>query len=223
MAIQDKVKKEDLDKMITKKVEEKVEEVMAAKEMEKEEKVARKLISDKVEQILNKILDEEVRFMFLQGIFSLQCDLTEDDLGKKYYAWYSDDSKWNIKRIIKRLKQSKAKVTETNVKIPTVDFAAYCNKSEVMEYMAEEVYKGIESYNTYAKQVLDSNDVLNYEFIKEILICKYHYFKDLQECIESCSYKDKKVTITIEKDWYSNSINRIQIEAPVDMTNVEKY
>jgi hypothetical protein len=219
MAIQDKVKKEDLDKMITKKVE----EVMAAKEVKEEEKVVRKLISDKVEQILNKILDEEVRFMFLQGIFSLQCDLTEDDLGKKYYAWYSDDSKWNIKRIIKRLKQSKAKVTETNVKIPTVDFAAYCNKSEVMEYMAEEVYKGIESYNAYAKQVLDSNDVLNYEFIKEILICKYHYFKDLQECIESCSYKDKKVTITIDKDWYSNSINRIQIEAPVDMTNVEKY
>ena len=35
--------------------------------------------------------------------------------------------------------------------------------------------------------------------------------------------KDKKVTITIDKDWYSNNINRIQIEAPVDMTNVEKY
>ena len=215
MAIEDKVKKTDIEKMITKKVEEVLESKQVSEEkVEMVEKPVLKLINDKVETILNKLLDDEVKFMYLQGIFSLHCDLTEDDLGRRYYAWYSDDSKWNIKSIIKHLKTSKAKITETNIKVPTIDFSKYSNKSEVMEYMAEEVYNCFKTYNDYAAEIFANKDIISYGIVKRILLCKHSLFLELKECIESCNYKDKSVVITIEKDYYTNNINKITVDTP---------
>ena len=102
--ISDKINKEDLDKVIGKKVEEVLAKNKESKEEKEEEmKEKEKLISTVVEKTLNKILDEESKLMYLQGVFSLQCDMLEDEVGKKYYTWYSDDSKWNIKKINKYL------------------------------------------------------------------------------------------------------------------------
>lgn len=216
--ISEKIKQEDLDKVIGKKVEEAVATHMESMAKEKEEEVMEKktvLISDEVVKTLNKILAEEMKLMYLQGLFSLQCDMLEDEVGKKYYTWYSDDSKWNIKKINKYLKQSNADVEEKTIDFPIFSFGKYSKKEEVMEYMAEQLYDSMKLLNGYCFEIFNSKDVISYELAKSILVNRNYYYTELKECINNCSYKDKKVTITIEKDWYSNSINKVEISSNI--------
>lgn len=216
--ISEKIKQEDLDKVIGKKVEEAVATHMESMAKEKEEEVMEKktvLISNEVVKTLNKILAEEMKLMYLQGLFSLQCDMLEDEVGKKYYTWYSDDSKWNIKKINKYLKQSNADVEEKTIDFPIFSFGKYSKKEEVMEYMAEQLYDSMKLLNGYCFEIFNSKDVISYELAKSILVNRNYYYTELKECINNCSYKDKKVTITIEKDWYSNSINKVEISSNI--------
>ena len=218
--ISEKIKQQDLDKVIGKKVEEAVAthmEEMSKDKEEKEEGVKEKakLITTDVEKTLNKILVEEMKLMYLQGVFSLQCDMLEDEVGKKYYTWYSDDSKWNIKKINKYLKQVNGVLTPTSIDFPTIDFGKYNKKEEVMEYMAEQLYDSMKLLNGYCFEIFNSKDVISYELAKSILVNRNYYYTELKECINNCSYKDKKVTITIEKDWYSNSINKVEISSNI--------
>lgn len=216
--ISEKIKQEDLDKVIGKKVEEAVATHMESMAKDKEEEVMEKktvLISDEVVKTLNKILAEEMKLMYLQGLFSLQCDMLEDEVGKKYYTWYSDDSKWNIKKINKYLKQSNADVEEKTIDFPIFSFGKYSKKEEVMEYMAEQLYDSMKLLNGYCFEIFNSKDVISYELAKSILVNRNYYYTELKECINNCSYKDKKVTITIEKDWYSNSINKVEISSNI--------
>lgn len=216
--ISEKIKQEDLDKVIGKKVEEAVATHMESMAKEKEEEVMEKktvLISNEVVKTLNKILAEEMKLMYLQGVFSLQCDMLEDEVGKKYYTWYSDDSKWNIKKINKYLKQSNADVEEKTIDFPIFSFGKYSKKEEVMEYMAEQLYDSMKLLNGYCFEIFNSKDVISYELAKSILVNRNYYYTELKECINNCSYKDKKVTITIEKDWYSNSINKVEISSNI--------
>ena len=216
--ISEKIKQEDLDKVIGKKVEEAVATHMESMAKDKEEEVMEKktvLISDEVVKTLNKILAEEMKLMYLQGLFSLQCDMLEDEVGKKYYTWYSDDSKWNIKKINKYLKQSNADVEEKTIDFPIFSFGKYSKKEEVMEYMAEQLYDSMKLLNGYCFEIFNSKDVISYELAKSILVNRNYYYTELKECINNCSYKDKKVTITIEKDWYSNSINKLEISSNI--------
>jgi len=215
--ISEKIKQEDLDKVIGKKVEEaidsRIEEITKNKEEMAEKKAV--LISNEVVKTLNKILAEEMKLMYLQGLFSLQCDMLEDEVGKKYYTWYSDDSKWNIKKINKYLKQSNADVEEKTIDFPIFSFGKYSKKEEVMEYMAEQLYDSMKLLNGYCFEIFNSKDVISYELAKSILVNRNYYSTELKECINNCSYKDKKVTITIEKDWYSNSINKVEISSNI--------
>jgi hypothetical protein len=215
--ISEKIKQEDLDKVIGKKVEEaidsRIEEITKNKEEMAEKKAV--LISNEVVKTLNKILAEEMKLMYLQGLFSLQCDMLEDEVGKKYYTWYSDDSKWNIKKINKYLKQSNADVEEKTIDFPIFSFGKYSKKEEVMEYMAEQLYDSMKLLNGYCFEIFNSKDVISYELAKSILVNRNYYYTELKECINNCSYKDKKVTITIEKDWYSNSINKVEISSNI--------
>lgn len=216
--ISEKIKQQDLDKVIGKKVEEAVATHMESMAKDKEEEVMEKktvLISDEVVKTLNKILAEEMKLMYLQGLFSLQCDMLEDEVGKKYYTWYSDDSKWNIKKINKYLKQSNADVEEKTIDFPIFSFGKYSKKEEVMEYMAEQLYDSMKLLNGYCFEIFNSKDVISYELAKSILVNRNYYYTELKECINNCSYKDKKVTITIEKDWYSNSINKVEISSNI--------
>lgn len=216
--ISEKIKQEDLDKVIGKKVEEAVATHMESMAKEKEEEVMEKktvLISDEVVKTLNKILAEEMKLMCLQGLFSLQCDMLEDEVGKKYYTWYSDDSKWNIKKINKYLKQSNADVEEKTIDFPIFSFGKYSKREEVMEYMAEQLYDSMKLLNGYCFEIFNSKDVISYELAKSILVNRNYYYTELKECINNCNYKDKKVTITIEKDWYSNSINKVEISSNI--------
>lgn len=216
--ISEKIKQEDLDKVIGKKVEEAVATHMESMAKEKEEEVMEKktvLISNEVVKTLNKILAEEMKLMYLQGVFSLQCDMLEDEVGKKYYTWYSDDSKWNIKKINKYLKQSNADVEEKTIDFPIFSFGKYSKREEVMEYMAEQLYDSMKLLNGYCFEIFNSKDVISYELAKSILVNRNYYYTELKECINNCSYKDKKVTITIEKDWYSNSINKVEISSNI--------
>ena len=214
--ISDKINKEDLDKVIGKKVEEAIAKSIEIKEEKGEEmKEKEKLISTVVEKTLNKILDEESKLMYLQGVFSLQCDMLEDEVGKKYYTWYSDDSKWNIKKINKYLKQVNGTLAPTTTNFPTIDFGKYNKREEVMEYMAEQLYDSMKLLNGYCFEIFNSKDVISYELAKSILVNRNYYYTELKECINNCSYKDKKVTITIEKDWYSNSINKVEISSNI--------
>ena len=214
--ISDKINKEDLDKVIGKKVEEAIAKSIEIKEEKGEEmKEKEKLISTVVEKTLNKILDEESKLMYLQGVFSLQCDMLEDEVGKKYYTWYSDDSKWNIKKINKYLKQVNGTLAPTTTNFPTIDFGKYNKREEVMEYMAEQLYDSMKLLNGYCFEIFNAKDVISYELAKSILVNRNYYYTELKECINNCSYKDKKVTITIEKDWYSNSINKVEISSNI--------
>lgn len=219
--ISDKINKEDLDKVIGKKVEEVLAKNKESKEEKEEEmKEKEKLISTVVEKTLNKILDEESKLMYLQGVFSLQCDMLEDEVGKKYYTWYSDDSKWNIKKINKYLKQVNGVLTPTTPNFPTIDFGKYNKKEEVMEYMAEQLYDSMKLLNGYCFEIFNAKDVISYELAKSILVNRNYYYTELKECINNCSYKDKKVTITIEKDWYSNNINKVEITSNIGSNEV---
>lgn len=219
--ISDKINKEDLDKVIGKKVEEAIAKSNENKEEKGEEmKEKTKLISTVVEKTLNKILDEESKLMYLQGVFSLQCDMLEDEVGKKYYTWYSDDSKWNIKKINKYLKQVNGTLAPTTTNFPTIDFGKYNKREEVMEYMAEQLYDSMKLLNGYCFEIFNAKDIISYELAKSILVNRNYYYTELKECINNCSYKDKKVTITIEKDWYSNNINKVEIISNIGSNEV---
>ena len=222
--ISDKIKPNDLDKMINKKVEEvvtnRIDEITKNNSSSDDKADKVKLISDDVEKTLNKILTEEMKLMYLQGIFSLQCDMLEDEVGKKYYTWYSDDSKWNIKKINKYLKQVNATIDANTIEFPTTNFGKYTKKEEVMEYMAEQLYNSMKLLNGYCFEIFNSKDVISYELAKSILVNRNYYYTELKECINNCNYKDKKVTITIEKDWYSNSINKVEISSNIGANGV---
>lgn len=193
----------------TKKEDEKTEEVKET-EMEKEEKeevveVVKSKLSKNSEKLLNQVLDSETRFMMLQSFLSACCNLQDDKIGNHYYVYHSDDCKYNVSKIVKYFKKKCATITETNIEIPTLDFTIYKDKIKTMEFIKTHLEELIKTYSDISVSLFNNKDVVSYDIVACILRTKDWYLDEINECIEQCGYKDKKVTINIERDSYYGS------------------